>query len=531
MLKLVQKLEQSMENYQGGIVVTEASRQGQEHPHCYSTIAPNEAVSPVEPDVAASGEATTFQWTKQWYPIAVVDFLDPTRPHALQLLGKEVVIWRDATHQWRCFEDACPHRLAPLSEGRVEPDGTLLCAYHAWRFDADGHCVKIPQSKDPQTEAKHCANPNACAIVYPTQERQGLLWVWAEAGPQAQAESQRHSPRLISELEDESDRVVHLFWNIRDLPYGWDFFMENVADPAHVPVSHHGIVGDRYRDAKYYDMQRIRDLSTQDGFSFEVIPTVPAIAQAVHDFQPPCLMKITSTYTEGGQLILVLYATPTRPGWCRHIGCQVLVKNQQGKTPKGLAFFALPMPAWLGHVLASLFLHQDLVFLHYQEKILSKRGQGRWLGIPFTPNPQDKMIITFRQWLEKRAGGGITWDAGVRAELPPAERDKQKLFDVWTTHTQHCIACQKALKTITRLKFSAYSLASGCLVLGIMADARTIAVKAATATTDASIGFVLPPASFWWAIGGAMGLALAGYGLQRFKRLFYVYEFNHAHND
>ena len=34
----------------------------------------------------------TFQWTKQWYPVAVVKFLDPSRPHGIQLLGKELVI-------------------------------------------------------------------------------------------------------------------------------------------------------------------------------------------------------------------------------------------------------------------------------------------------------------------------------------------------------------------------------------------------------------------------------------------------------
>jgi nitrite reductase/ring-hydroxylating ferredoxin subunit len=43
--------------------------------------------------------------------------------------------------RWRAFEDRCPHRLAPLSEGRVEADGTLLCAYHAWRFDGGGACT------------------------------------------------------------------------------------------------------------------------------------------------------------------------------------------------------------------------------------------------------------------------------------------------------------------------------------------------------------------------------------------------------
>jgi hypothetical protein len=33
---------------------------------------------------------------------------------------------------FRCFEDRCPHRLAPLSEGRIDEQdgGTLMCNYH-----------------------------------------------------------------------------------------------------------------------------------------------------------------------------------------------------------------------------------------------------------------------------------------------------------------------------------------------------------------------------------------------------------------
>ena len=93
--------------------------------------------------------------------------------------------------------------------------------------------------------------------------------------------------------------------------------MENVADPAHVPVSHHGIMGNRYTDAKYYDMSSQREVSTQDGFAFNVLTTSETLFSASHDFQPPCLMKISFTLNDGAQLILVLYATPTKPGWCR----------------------------------------------------------------------------------------------------------------------------------------------------------------------------------------------------------------------
>jgi hypothetical protein len=54
-------------------------------------------------------------------------------------------------------------------------------------------------------------------------------------------------------------------------------------------------------------------------------------AHAYHDFRPPCLNKIERVSADGAKLILALYATPTRPGYCRHIGAQVLVKSKEGK--------------------------------------------------------------------------------------------------------------------------------------------------------------------------------------------------------
>ena len=475
----------------------------------------------------------TFSWTKQWYPVAAVEFLDANKPHAIQLLGKDLVLWRDSVGKWRCFADLCPHRGVPLSEGRIEADGTLLCAYHAWRFSSEGHCVSIPQSLDSETEARNRANPRSCAIAYPTQERQGLLWVWAEAGAQAWEESKLRLPRIVPELENPSDRVVKTFWLVRDLPYGWDFFLENVADPAHVPVSHHGMMGSRYEDAKYYDMIPVRKISTQEGFSFAIEPTVATIEEAVHDFQPPCHMRIYSQFKNGCKWILVLYVVPTRPGWCRHIGCQVLIKNERGQQPQGVAFFALPMPVWLGHILTSLFLHQDLVFLHYQEKLLAKQKDEQWLNKVYTPNPQDKMVITLRQWIEQRAGGAIPWDSGCAPSLPPPALDKSKLFDVWTTHTQHCQSCQGALKNINRGINLVFLAAIICLFLSLFVETRAIAVKVALGqiTEADSLFSIVPTVEFWGFLVATILLALGGYGLRKLRRLFYVYEFEHSHND
>lgn len=53
----------------------------------------------------------------------------------------------------------------------------------------------------------------------------------------------------IPELEDASlssgASSAPAGWGFRDLPYGWEAFFENVTDSAHVPVAHHGIIGNR----------------------------------------------------------------------------------------------------------------------------------------------------------------------------------------------------------------------------------------------------------------------------------------------
>ncbi len=90
--------------------------------------------------------AGSFNWQKQWYPVAVIDLLDPQKPHPTQLLGVDIVVWRNGDNKWSVFEDKCPHRLAPLSEGRVEDDGTLLCASHAWLFRDDRAGTVIPRA-------------------------------------------------------------------------------------------------------------------------------------------------------------------------------------------------------------------------------------------------------------------------------------------------------------------------------------------------------------------------------------------------
>ena len=56
------------------------------------------------------------------------------------LIGeRSLALVRDSTGAAIAFDDLCPHRGAPLSQGRIQ-DGKLECPYHGMRFSMDGEC-------------------------------------------------------------------------------------------------------------------------------------------------------------------------------------------------------------------------------------------------------------------------------------------------------------------------------------------------------------------------------------------------------
>src|SRR3712207_1700296 len=73
------------------------------------------------------------------------------KPVRVEVAGRAYVLFRDGSGQAAALADVCPHRFAPLSKGRVRPDGRLECPYHGWNFDAAG------QGRSPsQPELKKC---------------------------------------------------------------------------------------------------------------------------------------------------------------------------------------------------------------------------------------------------------------------------------------------------------------------------------------------------------------------------------------
>ena len=97
--------------------------------HRRAVATPSE-VGPAE--ATATGKA--FSWERQWYPVLPLAMLSGQGPEPVRLLGRDLVLWKDAGDHWVCTGGICPHRLAPLAHGRVNEKGELMCRFHGWCF-------------------------------------------------------------------------------------------------------------------------------------------------------------------------------------------------------------------------------------------------------------------------------------------------------------------------------------------------------------------------------------------------------------
>ncbi|KAL8058069.1 hypothetical protein ABFX02_04G224200 [Erythranthe guttata] len=116
----------------------------------FTAISPTAAPSSTEEESSSPDqeiESQKFDWYANWYPVVPMCDLDKRRPHGKKVMGMDIVIWWDRNEDaWKVFDDSCPHRLAPLSEGRIDQWGRLQCVYHGWCFGGAGDCKLIPQA-------------------------------------------------------------------------------------------------------------------------------------------------------------------------------------------------------------------------------------------------------------------------------------------------------------------------------------------------------------------------------------------------
>ncbi len=178
---------------------------------------------------------------RYWHPVGLGSDAG-SEPRKVQVLGEELILFRDGQGRPGLVHPRCAHRGASLYYGRTEAQG-IRCCYHGWLFDVQGRCLEQPCEPDEGAARRH----NVRQPWYPVEERYGL--VFAYLGP---PERKPLLPRynLLEDLAAgewiEADDSSIGGGGPPVIPCNWLQHWENVVDSFHVPILHGTFSGTQF---------------------------------------------------------------------------------------------------------------------------------------------------------------------------------------------------------------------------------------------------------------------------------------------
>lgn len=160
-----------------------------------------------------------------WHPIAWSHQLKK-KPIAVQILGRDVVGFRDKNGVAHVIEDRCPHKGVKLSPGACV-NGGIECPYHGWIFDGQGECIHIP-SHTSQDKINVRNIPS-----FLVQEQEGTVWFSFSKKPFDETPPNWHFYHKNS------------FTTILEMDCEYVRLMENLVDNPHAGYIHGGLLRGR----------------------------------------------------------------------------------------------------------------------------------------------------------------------------------------------------------------------------------------------------------------------------------------------
>ena len=167
-----------------------------------------------------------------WQPVAYVHQLTDL-PLRLEIMGEELVLFRDGRGQLGLLELHCSHRGTSLEFGLIEERG-IRCCYHGWLFDVEGRILDTPLEPPDST-----LKDRLCHGAYPVKEYNGI--VFAYMGP---SEAMPKFPIFdLFELPGYTLEISELPGIDSRRPCNWLQLVDNFLDPLHEEILHAGISG------------------------------------------------------------------------------------------------------------------------------------------------------------------------------------------------------------------------------------------------------------------------------------------------
>ena len=177
------------------------------------------------------GSSTTTKITNYplnaWY-VAAWDHEVTRTPLARTICDRPLALYRTADGKPVALADACWHRLAPLSMGKVVGKDGIQCPYHGIIYNSAGRCTSMP--------AQETINPSATVPSFPVVERYRFVWVWlgdpALANPDTIPDMhQMDHPDWVGE-----GKTIHADCN-------YQLIVDNLMDLTHEEFVHGSSIG------------------------------------------------------------------------------------------------------------------------------------------------------------------------------------------------------------------------------------------------------------------------------------------------
>lgn len=176
---------------------------------------------------------------------------------ARTICGKKMVLYRRNDDEVAALEDACWHRLLPLSMGQLKGDD-VMCGYHGLVFNSAGRCTFMPAQKT--------INPSACVRAFPIAERHRLIWVWP--GDPALAD-----PEKIPDFHwNDNEEWIGEGGTYYQLRCDYRLVIDNLMDLTHETYVHTGSIGDEAVTSTPFEVTHTDRTATMTRWMLDIEP-------------------------------------------------------------------------------------------------------------------------------------------------------------------------------------------------------------------------------------------------------------------
>ena len=386
-----------------------------------------------------------------WIPLGSASSLTGLGPQRIKVCGVDLVVWHShidgkeekkktsTSYVWSAAIDACTHRLAPLSQGRVNPETSCIeCPYHGWQFDSKGHVCSIPQLENNKSLSS-VAKSGGNLQTFPIHLAGDLLFVFLPSSIHNEMFPQSLLPEDYYPYLAEDKLLIEkqpIF--VRDLPYSFDFLVENFMDPAHIPFAHHKLQSTR-SDGKPIEMTEIVSNFTHVEATFKD-ETRGRARDAYASFQRPSFYHY-GEFEEGKRSPkLKIFLAPI----------------EAGKSRVFLYAMTNKFPTFLLHAGSNRFLNSDS-WLHDTEREVVRRKEAglaekKVANMDYMyATKSDLGVSLFRKWWLANGMAHSpphTFSMAAMRDLPASALLRSQQIDPWENHSKHCSHCRNSLKKL-----------------------------------------------------------------------------------